>query len=241
MLRILFFIFLSSVLVACKEPPNKTAIKVNHAGALKNFMHKGDISAKASLDTLNPIDLYGLGALEQLKGELIIIDGEPYLSRVLNGKIQIEKTYDARASLLVYSRVRAWEEYKIRESINSLGELESLVEEKAIKQGIHIESPFPFRIRGKMDLFKWHVINWPEGDTVHTHQKHILSGMNGTEENREVTILGFYSRHHQTIFTHHTSQMHLHVLTDDLQLAGHVDALTPGKKFNLLLPAEEQD
>jgi len=212
------------------------SIQVSHAGALKNFMQEGDISAKASLDTLNPVDLYGLGALENLQGELIILDGKPYLSRVVDGNVVIEKSYDAKASLLVYSQVSEWHEYKVRESINSLGELESLVEEYAVKEGVNIEKAFPFMIKGKMDSFRWHIVNWPREDTVHTHKKHINSGLRGKEEKRNVTLLGFYSRHHRTVFTHQTSDMHIHVLTDDLELGAHVDALVLGKKFSIFLP-----
>jgi acetolactate decarboxylase len=95
-------------------------------------------------------------------------------------------------------------------------------------------------LKGKMELFRWHVINWPESDTVHTHQKHMESGLHATEENREVTILGFYSRHHQGIYTHHTSHMHLHVLSDDLTLAGHLDQLAPGNDFKIFLPSVDE-
>jgi len=231
------WLFTIVILMSCSQTDTKEVVPVNSAGALKNFMHHNDITGKVSLDTLNPVDLYALGALENLKGELIIIDGLPYLSREENGKLVIEKTYNARASLLVYSYVSAWNEHKIRESANSLGELESLVEEIAIKEGLNIEKPFPFMLKGRTDLFKWHVINWPEEDSLHTHQKHIESGLNGIEENREVTILGFYSRHHQGIYTHHTSHMHLHFLSDDLTLAGHVDQLIPGSNFKILLPS----
>lgn len=236
--RILNILIPALILSACSNiSDTKTSLAVHHSGALKNFMHKGDLSAKASLDTLEPVDLYALGALESLKGELIILDGQPYLSREIDGELVIEKSYEAKASLLVYSYISEWDEHEVRESVNSLEELESLVEEVGLKEGLNIEKPFPFMLKGKMDLFRWHVINWPESDTVHTHQKHIESGLHATEKNREVTILGFYSRRHQGIYTHHTSHMHLHVLSDDLTLAGHLDQLAPGNDFKIFLPS----
>lgn len=239
--RILNILIPALILSACSNiSDTKTSLAVHHAGALKNFMHKGDISAKASLDTLESVDLYALGALESLKGELIILDGEPYLSREVDGELAIEKSYEAKASLLVYSYTSEWEEHNVRESVNSLGELESLVEEIAVKQGLNIEKPFPFMVRGKMDFLKWHVINWPEEDMAHTHEKHKESGLNAAENKIEVTILGFYSRHHQGIYTHRTSHMHLHVLSDDLTLAGHLDQLIPGNDFKIFLPSVDE-
>jgi len=234
-----YFILLLFYLIGCSSNPKDVDIEVKHAGALKNFMHKGDISAKASLDTLNPVDLYALGALENLKGEFIVVDGEPYLSREVNGELLIEKTYEARVSLLVYSYVSNWKDQEIKESVSSYRELEILVEEAATKFGIDVETPFPFLIKGKINSFGWHVINWPENDTMHTHLRHIESGLNGVEENRDITILGFYSRLHQSIFTHHTTHMHLHVLTKEKDLVGHVDEIIPGTDFKLLFPAAQ--
>ena len=50
-------------------------------GALKNFMHNGDVSAKFDLRELEGREhYYGIGALENLKGEIMIINGEPYIS-----------------------------------------------------------------------------------------------------------------------------------------------------------------
>ena len=84
--------------------------------------------------------------------------------------------------------------------------------------------------------FDWHVINWKDGDTEHSHEKHINSGLNGTIENRQVEMLGFYSDSHHAIFTHHTTNMHIHVKTVDTKIAGHVDGLTLGKGMVLKLP-----
>ena len=53
--------------------------KVEYKGALKNMMHKGDISAKADLKEIENLEhIYALGALENLKGEIQIIDSKPF-------------------------------------------------------------------------------------------------------------------------------------------------------------------
>ena len=49
-------------------------------------------------------------------------------------------------------------------------------------------------------------------------------------------MLGFYSNSHHAIFTHHTTNMHIHVKTVDNKIAGHVDGLTLEKGMTLKLP-----
>ena len=51
-------------------------------------------------------------------------------------------------------------------------------------------------------------------------------------------MLGFYSDSHHAIFTHHTTNMHMHVKTDNNEIAGHVDALVLGEGMILKLPNE---
>ena len=83
--------------------------------------------------------------------------------------------------------------------------------EQADKNGVNLNKPFPFLISGTAKSFDWHVINWKDGDTIHSHEKHINSGLNGTKRNSSVSLLGFYSGSHHTIFTHHSTNMHIHV------------------------------
>ena len=82
----------------------------------------------------------------------------------------------------------------------------------------------------------WHVINWKDGDTEHSHEKHITSGLNGTIKNQEATLLGFYSNSHHAIFTHHTTNMHIHMKLNNSEIAGHVDELILGQNMILKLP-----
>jgi alpha-acetolactate decarboxylase len=104
------------------------------------------------------------------------------------------------------------------------------------EHGIDTALAFPFMITGVLKAVDWHVIDWPDGDTVHTHEKHKSSGLSGTMEEAEVTIVGFYSSKHHAIFTHHTTNMHMHVINKDHTIAGHVDNLTLGPGAMLRLP-----
>jgi acetolactate decarboxylase len=199
-------------------------------------MHKNDLTAKADLSSLaGTPHVYALGALENLKGELLIWDGQPFISQQLDSFVTIEHSLDYQAALLVYSSVQKWEEIEIPDNIFTYQDLEEFILQTAISRQLDTALPFPFLVKGKVQGLNWHVINWPDGDSVHTHQKHKTSGAYGKILKTEVDILGFYSAHHHAIFTHHSTNMHMHVKTKDGKLAGHVDDLEIGK-MTLYIP-----
>ena len=242
--RKLFFVFsVVLALVSCNESESVDAIsadnsyKVEYKGALKNIMHKGDVTAKAGLSDLKEVEhLYALGALENLKGEIQIFNSSPFNTMVADSTLSFDNTFEKKATLVVYVSVSKWYSLNIPDDVVTYDQLESYIEQSAQENQINIEEPFPFLIEGTANSIDWHVINWKDGDTEHSHEKHINSGLNGTVNNRDVKMLGFYSNSHHAIFTHHTTNMHIHVKTDDNKIAGHVDGLTLGKGMILKLP-----
>ena len=225
-----------SLLVSC-QAPSSNEYNVQYKGALKNMMKKGDISANADLRELAGMkNLYALGAVENLKGEILILNGTPYISTVVGDSLNIDTSFDSKATLLGYAIVEDWSTHNIPDEVSNYEELEIFIENTMRDNGKQVNSPFPFLISGNLHSFDWHIIDWPEGDMNHTHEKHINSGLNGTSMNRDVEILGFYSKHHRAIFTHHTTNMHMHVKTKDGLLSGHLDDLLLGEKMILQLP-----
>lgn len=232
------------VLLSCTEnkpdiPEGFPDYTVKYHGALKNMMHKGDLSAKAQLSDISGYDhVYAIGAMENLKGEIQVFDGASFNTTVDNGKVSFDPTFDRGAALLVYSVVKEWEEVEIHKDVKTMEDLQRFIEITADDQGFYMHDPFPFLIEGTPESFDWHVIDWPKGDTVHTHEKHVESGLHGTVKNKEVELLGFYSDSHHTIFTHHTTNMHIHVKTKDGILAGHLDDIILKEGMILKLPKE---
>lgn len=210
---------------------------VQHAGALKNFMRKGDISAKFNLGELQGRKgIYALGAFENLKGEIQIFNSVPLGTYAKNGKLGFDTTFNKKASLLVYMQVNNWTDFPVPESVGTHKQLEKYIAEAAQKYGIDIEKPVPFRLSGIAKSMKWHVIDWDPNDTQHTHKKHMASGPNGTMNNVKAEIIGVYSSKHKAIFTHHSTNVHMHFKTDDEKFAGHIDHLVPGDGMVLHLP-----
>lgn len=224
---------------SCGEStPQGITIPVEYAGALKNIMRKGDLSANIDLATLrDKPGLFALGALTDLKGEVLVLGSEPYMASVRQDSLRIDQTFDRSATLLVYSMVEKWEQQAVPIQVRTKADLEAYLVKAAKEQGINTDAPYPFRLIGKVASVDWHVINWKEGDREHSHEKHISSGLHGTLVDTAVEILGFYSEHHRAVFTHHTTNIHMHFKTADGQIVGHADDLELAAGMQLLLPS----
>ena len=200
-------------------------------------MRKNDIIAKVDLSEFDKTEhFYGLGAIENLNGEIQIFDSKPYNSFVEDGKLKFDTTYAKKATLFVYAIVEHWKSIPIPNKVTTKKQLEQFLEKTAKENNVDTRQAFPFLIEGITKELHWHVINWKEGDTKHSHEKHITSGLYGTESDKQVEILGFYSNAHHAIFTHHTTNMHMHAILKNGKIAGHVDDLKLGAKMTLKLP-----
>jgi len=221
-------------MISCTQEA-KHQVNVFHAGALKNMM-SGDISKQILTDTISDkTNLYALGAHEDLEGEIQIFNGVALNSKAVDSQLTLNDSMNVAASLLVYANVSDWSE-SISISFASKSAFESLIINTAIKSGLDIEKPIPFLLEGDAFSIDWHVINWDKNDTVHTHKKHQESGVNGTINNRKISVLGFYSNKHKAVFTHHSTTIHMHFKTEDNLLAGHVDKIATKGTVTLKLP-----
>jgi len=190
-------------------------------GAIKNMMH-GDLHATYDMQNLEKEKhTYGIGALENLKGEILLLDGKPFISRVNGENTAIDTSFNNKAAFLAFAQIDQWRaEGTLQEGLG-FSDLDSILSKKMTKN----KGSLIFQIEGTVKSLTWHVINWADGDTVHTYKKHKASGLHGTIQDEPVTILGFYSQNHRGILTHKNSNLHLHFLTADKRLAGHIDDL----------------
>jgi acetolactate decarboxylase len=228
----LIFLILLFLFACTGSTENEQCVEVHNHGTLRGIMKEGDLSAKVTLGELEKEGLYALGAVKGLQGEILVLDGEAYIASVEKEELRIDRSFDHETSLLVRSNVKEWKSFDIPEGM-STQKLAVLIGKKA--QGMGLEAPFPFRIEGRASSFTWHVIDWEEGDTVHTHKKHKHSGLRGREKGRKVEVLGFFSSN-SGVFTHHKSPLHMHVLTEDEEHAAHLERIRAGKGMRLMLP-----
>jgi acetolactate decarboxylase len=57
--------------------------------------------------------------------------------------------------------------------------------------------------------------------------------------NEQMEIVGFFSKEHKAIFTHHDSYVHMHLITKNREIMGHLDEiLFKVGSLTLYLPLE---
>ncbi len=221
-------LFNDSFVAAAQQP-------VEIRGAMRNVMRKGQLGSTIHLDTIsNKSHLFGLGPVEYLRGELLILDGKSYISRVSGDSMVVEESFQVSAPFFVYSNVDSWKTITLPDSILNMKQLEQHLD--GLTQ--HINSPFAFRLQGKVAQAKIHVVNLPEGSKVSSPEEAHRGQQNYHLSNEEVEIIGFFSKEHQSVFTHHDTWMHMHLITNDRTQMGHLDEVTfaPGS-VRLFLPA----
>lgn len=212
----------------------ETYSDINVVGAMKNVMWKGELGASIQLDTIsNKKGLYGIGPESYLTGELLINDGQSYVSKVTSDStMTVEKTLDVSAPFLVYANVNEWNEIELASDIKTIKDIENLVDAKTTNS----KRPFAFKLTGRISKALIHIQNLPKGRKVSSPEEAHEGQTNYELKDEEVTIIAFFSTEHKGIFTHHDSNIHLHLITKDESKMGHLDELEIAN-MKLYLPA----
>lgn len=221
--------------VYSQDTSTTTYADIRWVGAMKNVMQKGDLSACIDLDTLQPrTGLYGVGPLDRLSGELLIRNGQVYTARCYTDTaMQVVKTFRASAPFFVYGYVTNWRPVELPDSIQTLRDLQDYLEEWSTGR----KRPFLFKLQGQIKQAQIHVQNLPSGSKISTPEDAHRSQLHFTLTNQEAEIIGFFSTTHQGIFTHHDSFLHLHLISGDERMMGHLDSVSLGSVI-LYLPID---
>jgi acetolactate decarboxylase len=207
-------------------------------GAQRETIMNGKLAAALDLRVLadRPY-LYGLGPIEQLRGEVTIVDGRPALARVaFDGTVGVTRSFDAGMPFFVWAEVPRWVEQPIPAEVRSFEDLERFVPQAAAAAGLDAEKPLPFLVNGGADLIEFHILN-RIGDAPHNMEMHKKIQIAFELERIEALIVGFHSTRHRGIFTPGDSNMHIHFQTPDNTVSGHIQKLGIGEGARLSLPA----
>jgi acetolactate decarboxylase len=233
-----------TLLFSCQSNPNEkqqVAIQGNNTvtivGAMKNVMHKGELFATIDLDTIkNKTHLYGLGPLEYLQGEILIVDGKGYKSIVENDtSMKVTKTMEMKAPFFGYSNIDSWTETEFPDNISNVKQLEKFLDQTTK----NYPRPFLFKLTATVDSATIHIVNLAKGTKVSSPEEAHKGQKSFYIKNKNVEMLGFFSTEHQAIFTHHDTYVHIHLITDDKQKMGHLEELMIKKgTAKLYLPTQ---
>jgi acetolactate decarboxylase len=207
-------------------------------GAQRETIMNGKLAAVLDLETLaSRPHLYGVGPMEQLRGEATIADGRPALTRVTpEGTVSVTQSFAAGVPFFVWAEVPRWVERPIPAEIRSYEDLERFVSEATAAAGLNADQPLPFLVTGRQDLIEFHILN-RIGDAPHDMETHKKIQIRFELERVEATIVGFHSTRHRGVFTPGDSNIHIHFQTPDNRQSGHIQGLKIGSGAMLRLPA----
>lgn len=224
-------------LTSCSSKAQQTTNGVKIVGEMKNVMWKGQLYGNIKLDTItNKTNLYGLGPVEYLSGEILIIDGKSYISTVVfDTTMKVEETYNINAPFFGYANISKWTEQVLPDSIQTIQQLETYLD-KVTKNS---PRPFMFKLSGTVEQATIHIVNLPKGSKVSSPDEAHKGQKNYELKNEQSEIIGFFSTEHKAIFTHHDTFLHMHLITADRQKMGHLDEVLFKKgTMKLYLPTE---
>jgi len=205
------------------------------------MFHGGQTGAMVSLDALLPNrDLYAVGALAGLSGEVTVVGGTAYLAYPEEGdatRNEVTLRTNVAATLLVDAEVPAWHALVTEHTIR-FAELDEEIARIATAAGMRLDRRFPFLMEGNFDDLEWHVIDGRRltaGEA--SHQSHLAAAAKARMDRTPATLVGFYSQSDEGVFTHMGSKTHIHCVLDEPISSGHVDHVTIPVGTTIKFPA----
>jgi acetolactate decarboxylase len=202
---------------------------------MRDVMWSGQLLGSINLDTIAiKRHLYGLGPSEYLVGELLILDGKSYVSRVqTDTTMTIEESFEIKAPFFVFAHVKRWKTQTLPKDIQTLADLEAYLDQITIDK----PRPFAFKLKGLVESASIHIVNLPPGSVVRSPEDAHCTAQSYQLRKQKVVMLGFFSTTDQGIFTHHDTYFHIHLITADKMQMGHLEKLSfGGGKMKLYLP-----
>jgi acetolactate decarboxylase len=198
-------------------------------------VHGGDVSGKVPLQQFSETkNIYAVGPVAGLDGEITAIDGKFHIVRVKHGEIKTDSDLSTTASFLVWSEVSAWKQPVVLGArVGNHAELEKQIEFLAAKEGVDITKPFPFIIEGTVESVDYHILvpkKPHQADSGHNDSAKKISSKNVTAK-----VIGFFSKNHEGVFTHRGSAAHLHILESN-GYSGHVDEIVLNAETRVSFP-----
>lgn len=205
--------------------------RVERWGGMKEVLHDGKTERRVGLaEVTKEPHVYGVGAVEGLAGEIVILDGEAWVARREGSGVRTARVSgdnDAGATLLVAAGVPRWSGVTLDRSLVTR-EFEDFLATQGETMGL--PSPFPFVVTGTLDAVEFHVVDGrcPMGDQQPGGSM-TPAAAGATLRGTEGTLVGFFAEDMAGLVTHHGSRVHVHVLIagdGPEPRMGHVDSLT---------------
>jgi acetolactate decarboxylase len=205
-------------------------MSVQWFGSLRAVLRENQLTSHFSLASLQGgADLYGLGPIKGLRGEITLLRSACFLSTVEEGHIIVNQRLEGGACFFVYAQVERWREVPLPQEVTSDTSLEQFLSA--------FVGPLPFLLKGRARKLHAHVIN-KINDAPHNPEEHDRAKVHAVYEEQDLECIGFYSKQHREVFTPPHRDIHLHFVSQDKTRSGHVDRLEfSPSSLTLHLPA----
>ena len=205
-------------------------------------MRGEDLSAHLRWDSIPKKNLFAVCPLGRIEGEITILDGKIFTAKVnTKGAIAIDTNWNVQSPFAVYAYVAQWQKFTAETAIHTESELQNVIDKLAAENGYDIAKSFPFRIIAEFDSVGFHIISKPKNETKHSHQLHEKAKKHFSFRKISGELLGFYSQHHEGVFTHKGQFIHTHFIDTKRKNMGHLENVLLTKKYTILLPGIESE
>jgi alpha-acetolactate decarboxylase len=201
-------------------------------------------------DLLKTPHLFAVGALEGLKGEISVLDGQPTVTGV--DKQFLPKTIagdssELQATMLIGAYINSWLESKIPSTLSD-EELDDFIQSQIEQLGRDPKVPAMFRIIGRFKEVNMHVING--ACPVHARIRNVeIAELERPSEihlkSIEGEVVGVFAMDAVGKLTHPATKSHKHLVFKDGEsnaiLTGHVEALSVETGSRLFLSHLPED
>lgn len=244
----------ATILLSLSFPAALMAQDLTAHGNFRHMLHMGDTAGRVAIDTLEAPQSWGIGALADLKGEVVILDGRVLVSRGDDPRARLEPPAEGEeAVILAYGQVAAWQSVTLPHEMTP-AQLTMFLGHQGAGLGLDLEAGFPLRLRGSFPALVWHVVTGEVPAQGHGGaQKHGMQGDGAmqaahanirpgmsvyNEAGAAGEIVGVYTGAAlEGIASHPGERLHLHFVSEDNRRSGHVDEVVFPAGTALLLPA----
>jgi alpha-acetolactate decarboxylase len=233
----LWMAFMGVSVVGCAP----TSPGVQQFGAMRPVMREGQTESRIRLTAaVAQPHAIAVGALEGLAGEVTIVDGDVWVSRVVGSDLEVtgpDPIAQDNATLLTLAHVARWQTVPIETTAQG-EQVEKLIERTARERGIDTSEPFAFMITGAAPTMNIHVINGycPVATDPATIDAEPWRWSNAGPT--DAVVVGFYAKDAAGVMTHHGTSIHAHAIVsiDGKTMTGHVDEVSVAPGMILRLP-----
>lgn len=183
-----------------------------------------------------PIPLFRNGPLGRMQGEITVLNGKPFGASVNEkGEGVVQENWKIEAPFFVYANVQKWKSYKFNVEVKNLDDLQKAIAQISQQNGYDLQQSFPFRLVGNIAQLTTHIV-MPRSPEIVGYQPN-KNQANYDLSNQKGELLGFYSEKNQGIYTPKNSYIHVHFVSKDQKIMGHIDKIqTESGELKLYLP-----